>query len=107
MERTQDQVNRQLFTYKSGVGSKIYVREMRNLIEYISEKNWSEKVDTDWSPEEGLFTRKDPNYIAKYLLDHSKDERQAMSRLVFYMNRAGDNLKNKTVLNKVKDILKK
>ena len=30
-----------------------------------------------------------------------------MSRLVFYMNRAGDNLKNKTVLNKVKDILKK
>ena len=52
---------------------------MRNLIEYISEKNWSEKVDTDWSPEEGLFTRKDPNYIAKYLLDHSKDERQAMS----------------------------
>lgn len=80
---------------------------MRNLIEYISEKNWSEKIDTDWSPEEGLFTRKDPNYIAKYLLDHSKDERQAMSRLVFYMNRAGDNLKNKTVLNKVKDILKK
>lgn len=45
---------------------------MRNLIEYISEKNWSDKVDTDWSPEEGLFTRKDPNYIAKYLLDHSK-----------------------------------
>ena len=80
---------------------------MRNLIEYISENNWSEKVDTDWSPEEGLFTRKDPNYIVKYLLDHSKDERQAMSRLVFYMNRAGDNLKNKTVLNKVKDILKK
>lgn len=89
------------------IRNKIYVREMRNLIEYISEKNWSDKVDTDWSPEEGLFTRKDPNYIAKYLLDHSKDERQAMSRLVFYMNRAGDNLKNKTVLNKVKDILKK
>lgn len=29
-----------------------------------------------------------------------------MKRLTFYMNRAGKNLQNKTVLNKVKEILR-
>ena len=40
------------------------------------------------------------------LLRHSKDRQQAMSRLVFYMNRCGDKLTNRTVLNKAKEILK-
>lgn len=73
----------------------------------ISLKEWLETVETNWSPEEGLFTKNDPNYIADYLLKHSKDRTQAMRRLVFYMNRAGENLTNKTVLNKVKKLLEK
>lgn len=63
-------------------------------------------VKAEWHPEEGLFTHKDPHYIADYLLKHSDDKGQAMKRLVFYMNRAGDNLQNKTVLNKAKELLK-
>lgn len=73
----------------------------------ISLKEWLENVETNWSPKEGLFTKDDPNYIADYLLKHSKDRTQAMRRLVFYMNRAGENLTNKTVLNKVKKLLEK
>ena len=78
---------------------------MKSLKEYISEKNWTDDVKTKWHPEEGLFTRKDPKYIADYLLKNSKDRKQAMSRLVFYMNRAGENLENKTVLDKAKSLL--
>ncbi len=73
----------------------------------ISLKEWLENVETNWSPEEGLFTKDDPNYIADYLLKHSKDRTQAMRRLIFYMNRAGENLTNKTVLNKAKKLLEK
>lgn len=67
---------------------------------------WIEDVKTSWSPKEGLFLKKDPKKIADYLVKNSKDKTQAMRRLVFYMNRAGENLENKTVLNKVKEILK-
>lgn len=80
---------------------------MISLKEFLESKNWSDSVDTSWKPKEGLFTKKDPQKIADYLLSHSKDEAQAMQRLVFYMNRAGDNLTNKAVLNKVKSLLKK
>ena len=73
---------------------------------YESKKEDLSDVDTDWKPKEGLFLSKSPRGIANYLLKHSKDKGQAMKRLTFYMNRAGDNLTNKTVLNKVKDLLK-
>ena len=63
-------------------------------------------VEPEWKPKEGLFLSKSPRYIAKQLLDHSKDKGQAMKRLTFYMNRAGENLSNKTVLNKAKELLK-
>ena len=63
-------------------------------------------VDTNWKPKEGLFLSKSPKGIANYLLKHSKDKNQAMKRLTFYMNRAGENLSNKTVLNKAKELLK-
>ena len=63
-------------------------------------------VETDWKPKEGLFLSKSPRSIANYLLKHSKDKGQAMKRLCFYMNRSGENLTNKTVLNKVKELLK-
>ena len=73
---------------------------------YEGKKENLSDVDTDWKPKEGLFLSKSPSYIAKYLRDHSKDDGQAMKRLTFYMNRAGENLSNKTVLNKAKELLK-
>ena len=76
---------------------------MVRLKDYILER--LSDVKPKWHPEEGLFTRKDPNYIANYLIKNSKDLKQAMNRLTFYMNRAGENLENKTVLNKVKAII--
>ena len=72
----------------------------------LSLNEWLENVDTNWSPKDGLFTGDDPEYIAQYLLRNSKDRTQALRRLIFYMNRAGENLENKTVLNKVKELLK-
>lgn len=63
-------------------------------------------VKVKWHPEEGLFT-KDANYIVSYLRKHSEDDTQAMRRLVFYMNRAGEDLTNKTELNKAKKMLEK
>lgn len=68
-------------------------------------EGWVQGVKTKWHPKEGLFTGDDPQYIADYLLKHSKDRGQAMQRLVFYMNRAGKKCPNKTVLNKAKKIL--
>ena len=53
-----------------------------------------------------MFAKNNPREIAQILLDASDSEGQAMKRLVFYMNRAGEDCPNKTVLNKVKDILK-
>lgn len=77
---------------------------MKKLNQYIIEKQLSD-VETKWHPEKGLFLKKDPEYIADYLIKNSKDLKQAMSRLVFYMNRAGENLENKTVLNKAKELI--
>ena len=73
---------------------------------YESKEDNLSDVETEWKPKEGLFLSKSPRGIANYLLKHSKDKSQAMKRLTFYMNRAGENLKNKTVLNKAKDLLK-
>ena len=79
---------------------------MKTLRQYINESSdWTDDIKTKWKPEEGLFTKDDPQYIANYLIKNSKNKGQAMKRLVFYMNRAGDNLSNKTVLEKVKKIL--
>ena len=79
---------------------------MKTLKNYIIEKEEQlSDVETKWHPEEGLFSKKDPEYIANYLIKNSKDLKQAMSRLVFYMNRAGENLENKTVLNKAKELI--
>lgn len=77
---------------------------MKELSEFLEEK--LSDVEAEWHPKDGLFTSDDPKYIADYLLKNSKDKGQAMKRLVFYMNRAGDKLENKEVLNKVKELLK-
>jgi ferritin len=79
---------------------------MTGLSEYLLEKQLS-KIHSKWHPKEGLFTSDNPQEIASYLLSHSKDRAQAMQRLVFYMNRAGENLTNKAVLDKAKKILEK
>lgn len=71
------------------------------------EDQWTDDIKTKWEPREGIFLEKNPITIVNYLLKNSKDYSQAMKRLNFYMNRAGDNLKNKTVLNKAKALLKK
>lgn len=78
---------------------------MKHLKNYIIIEKQLSDVKTKWHPEEGLFLKKDPSYIANYLIKNSKDLKQAMSRLVFYMNRAGENLENKTVLNKAKELI--
>ena len=77
---------------------------MKTLSNYIEEQ--LSDVKTKWHPKDGLFTEKDPKKIVDYLLKNSKDRGQAMKRLTFYMNRAGDKLSNKTVLNKAKNMLK-
>ena len=76
---------------------------MPDLVEYLSER--LSDVKAKWHPKEGLFTSNSPTEIANYLLSHSKDPKQAMNRLVFYMNRAGDSLKNKETLEKAKKII--
>ena len=81
------------------------VKELHSLNEYISEQ--LSDVNTSWHPKKGLFTGDDPKEIVDYLMKNSKDQAQAMQRLCFYMNRAGDNLSNKAVLNKAKQLLKK
>ena len=69
-------------------------------------EDWIDDVETRWKPKEGLFTWNDPKKIADYLLSNSKDSTQAMRRLVFYMNRAGEDCPNKTVLDQAKQIIK-
>ena len=76
------------------------MKSLYNILE-----QWADKVKPKWHPKEGLFTGDNPQEIANYLLNHSESKSQAMQRLVFYMNRAGDDCPNKTVLNKVKKIL--
>lgn len=73
---------------------------MKKLSEFVNEKLGK------WDPPDGLFVKTNPREIVQILLDASDSEGQAMKRLVFYMNRAGEDCHNKTVLNKVKDILR-
>jgi hypothetical protein len=80
-----------------------------NLMVCLSEvEKWSAKVETDWKPPEGLFT-KSATIIATTLKKNSKDYQEAMQRLVFYINRAGKNLSEsrRKELEKAKLKLKK
>lgn len=78
----------------------LFINKFKENAEQLSD------VKTKWYPEEGLFN-KDAEYIVAYLRKHSVDDAQAMKRLVFYMNRSGENLQNKTELNKAKKMLEK
>jgi hypothetical protein len=57
----------------------------------VFEKRWSADVETKWSPPEGFF-KQSASKIATGLMAASKNRGQAMSRLNFYINRAGENL---------------
>ncbi|MCK5021291.1 MAG: DUF3175 domain-containing protein [Candidatus Peribacteraceae bacterium] len=60
--------------------------------QYVEEQEkWSGEVETKWEPPEGFF-EKPAKDIASDLKSSSKDYKQAMSRLNFYINRAGKNL---------------
>jgi hypothetical protein len=74
----------------------------------VNEKLWSGEVSTKWEPPEGLFTSSAEN-IAKVLHSQSDDLKQAMSRLNFYINRAGDKISDarKSALEHAKDLLRK
>jgi hypothetical protein len=73
----------------------------------LSEKKWSGAVKTKWEPPEGLFT-KGKTEIARILAAQSDSLKQAMSRLNFYINRAGKNIPKKQlrVLNMTKEVLR-
>lgn len=57
----------------------------------IKEEKWSGDVKTKWDPPEGFF-KQSSGKIASGLKSASKDLKQAMGRLNFYINRAGKNL---------------
>ncbi len=70
-------------------------------------KNWSGGAHENWHPKEGFFEQS-AEKIAKGLKAASDDQKQASSRLNFYINRAGKNLsdEDKSKLKHAKDILK-
>lgn len=72
-----------------------------------AKKKWSGKVDAEWEPKENFF-KGSAKSIASGLKKNSKDLKQAMSRLNFYINRGGKNLSadDKERLNTAKETLK-
>ena len=65
-----------------------------------ADDNWSDDVKTKWTPPKGLFSETTPpNKIADTLFKASKDLDQAMSRLMFYINRGGKLLSPKAKAN--------
>ena len=67
---------------------------------------WSSDIETKWHPPEGFFEQS-AEQIAKGLKAASDSLKQAMSRLDFYINRAGDKLSDerKATLEQAKKIL--
>lgn len=61
-------------------------------------------TEVKWNSPKGLFTKK-AEEIVKELLKLSKDRSQAIKRITFYINRAGDKLSNKDEVLKAKEIL--
>jgi len=84
-----------------------------------SKKNWSGRVTREshaLALEEGVFTWNDPERIARSLMQSAEAStarkappfRSAMSMLVFYINRAGNNLapEQRRILEQAKDELR-
>ena len=82
--------------------------ELIGLLDELEEAMWSSGIKAKWKAPEGFFTRS-AKEIADGLRKSSKDLRQAMSRLSFFINRAGTNLsdKDRQRLEAAKDALRK
>lgn len=67
-----------------------------------NDEYWSEKVHTHFHTPPGTFT-KDAGEVVKALMKGADNNAtEALRRLVFYMNRAGEKLTNREQLNKAK-----
>lgn len=104
---------------------QLWAKDLQNKIKDLQKgkkptkrvKNWAkeklkktiEKVRSvvSYVPPEGLFSQ-DAEIIAKQLKKDSKDLRQAMGRLTFYINRSGKNLSSerRKTLEHAKEILR-
>lgn len=75
----------------------------------VERELWSKGVKTKWTPPKNLFSEGTADEIASKLESASDNLRQAMSRLNFYVNRAGGNLPESRlkVLERAKVILRK
>ena len=74
---------------------------------YVYTKQFSNDlsdVETHSNLPEGTFT-KSAKEIVDTLLKYSEDKTQAIRRINFYINRAGDNLSNADEVMKAKDML--
>jgi len=73
------------------------------------EELWSGEVVAKWSPPPGLFAQGTAEEIANTIAKASKSLKQAMSRINFYLNRAGKNISDerRKVIEKAKDIVRK
>lgn len=69
------------------------------------DEDWSEKVKTKWHPPKGFFEQS-AQAIAESLKQYSDSEAQAMDRLDFYVNRAGDRLRDPEKFEQAKIILR-
>ena len=80
----------------------------KDISKLIDEANWSDDVKTKWHPAPGFF-EKSASEIANGLKSNSSSLQQAMSRLSFFINRAGSNLSSerKAELESAKNILDK
>ena len=72
----------------------------------MENKDWSENVQTHWHPAPGFFEQS-AQAIAEGLQANSDSYRQAMDRLDFYINRAGDKLKDPQKFEEAKTILRR
>lgn len=56
--------------------------------------NWSEEVKTHYHTPPGTFTKDADSIVETLLKGADNDPLLALHRLMFYINRAGDNLSN-------------
>lgn len=77
---------------------------MSDKVDNSGARYWSEHVHAKWHPPSGFFSRSAQD-IAQGLKDNSDSLRQAMDRLDFYINRAGDRLEDPQKFEQAKILL--
>lgn len=73
-----------------------------------TEEKWSQEVETHHHPVKGThpFKGSDPKELVRKILKDSRGNTgKAISRLTFYINRGGENLSNKSALERAKKLL--